>query len=872
MPPAAEGGAQGGNLPGAHYAREAAAEADSRAAASGNGGAKEGMRVVLVSLEYRAGTFSGNGVYSQSLVRSLVAHGHSVMVVRCGGEGGVGRGSFDLVPVALPSLTCHLPLAFFDEPFPFCPTNAPLSPRRTSPPSPFPCSAAPPPSTTQLPPPNSSASPPKPSSPCPPSPAPIVVRLRQQRPTRSLHSAGQPGGMPQQAGGKQNAAAAGASCERGGSSVGGQRNGAEEEENSMEAEQGCVVEEEEAGQVEQCVVEVPVSAWGRLDWRCCWQQWAHRLAGEGAGGGAEVARRVAQFTPQWALVVDWSAVPAFTAIAAAPVWAETLAAHGGEGGSAAYGSVVDGSGESGRAGRQAAEQRGQAAPRRPRMAYLNFRVYSLSHYQPSAATTTAPAAATTSDPAAATTSDPAAAGSAGEKGERGVEEETEAGRERAFYREKESEAVAMADVVTALSSRDARYLADSLGAGRKAGVEPHALLPPLREDIRVLAVGREMSATSWPRERLYLVCCVRLSPEKNAALLPPLLRLLAPHLPALGVTPLLCAGTAATRGAFGEAVLREVVAAAPGAVVVDGFMGPDRMAQLYSHVRVLRALVMHACIAICSQTIRCANVFAFSSFTPAYAVPMCLHSHHSPQHTLCQCVCILSIASALPPLHPLPTCQVPVPMQPHAPFCSLPLSPSRPLPLFSPQSPPLPLPLSPFPLSPSPSLPLPPLPLSPSPPLPLPPLPLSPSPPLPLSPSPPLPLSPSPPLPLSPSPPLPLSPCLPRLQSLLNIHPCLYDAYGMTVVEAAAFAAPSVIHIGPGGAVGAAELLPPEEQMALPVDLSAALPVVAESILALLRDRQHLAQVGLAARRRSLEWSEEASARSLTAILQRASL
>ncbi|CAI7875200.1 unnamed protein product, partial [Closterium sp. NIES-54] len=81
MPAAADEDAQGGNLPGAHFALEAAAEADSRAAADGNGGAKEGLRVVMVSLEYRAGTFSGNGVYSQSLVRSLIAHGHSVMVV-----------------------------------------------------------------------------------------------------------------------------------------------------------------------------------------------------------------------------------------------------------------------------------------------------------------------------------------------------------------------------------------------------------------------------------------------------------------------------------------------------------------------------------------------------------------------------------------------------------------------------------------------------------------------------------------------------------------------------------------------------------------------------------------------------------------------
>jgi len=43
--------------------------------------------------------------------------------------------------------------------------------------------------------------------------------------------------------------------------------------------------------------------------------------------------------------------------------------------------------------------------------------------------------------------------------------------------------------------------------------------------------------------------------------------------------------------------------------------------------------------------------------------------------------------------------------------------------------------------------------------------------------------------------------CALLLQTLLNIHLCLYDAYGMTMVEAAAFGAPSVVNVGPGGAV-----------------------------------------------------------------------
>ena len=39
----------------------------------------------------------------------------------------------------------------------------------------------------------------------------------------------------------------------------------------------------------------------------------------------------------------------------------------------------------------------------------------------------------------------------------------------------------------------------------------------------------------------------------------------------------------------------------------------------------------------------------------------------------------------------------------------------------------------------------------------------------------------------------------------LNVHPCRKDAYGMTVIEAAAFGAPSLVCSG--GKVGSSELL-----------------------------------------------------------------
>jgi len=55
-------------------------------------------------------------------------------------------------------------------------------------------------------------------------------------------------------------------------------------------------------------------------------------------------------------------------------------------------------------------------------------------------------------------------------------------------------------------------------------------------------------------------------------------------------------------------------------------------------------------------------------------------------------------------------------------------------------------------------------------------------------------------------------------RTCLNVHPCVYDAYGMTVVEAAAFGAPSCVQRG--DLVGCAALLRQSEMEFIPVDWS----------------------------------------------------
>ena len=105
--------------------------------------------------------------------------------------------------------------------------------------------------------------------------------------------------------------------------------------------------------------------------------------------------------------------------------------------------------------------------------------------------------------------------------------------------------------------------------------------------------------------------------------------------------------------------------------------------------------------------------------------------------------------------------------------------------------------------------------------------------------------------------------------TVLNFHPCAYDAYGMSVVEAAAFGAPSVIN--GGGNVGAGELLSEEEDTAIEVNFGQPLDDLARTVgQLLLGGRATLVRVGEAARRRVLEWGEDAHGAALHAFVEEA--
>ena len=132
----------------------------------------------------------------------------------------------------------------------------------------------------------------------------------------------------------------------------------------------------------------------------------------------------------------------------------------------------------------------------------------------------------------------------------------------------------------------------------------------------------------------------------------------------------------------------------------------------------------------------------------------------------------------------------------------------------------------------------------------------------------------------------------------LNVHPCRADAYGMTVVEAAAFGAASLVHVAGGGAadtVGCLETLrrseeegrsnetetnandhpgdpvEPETETFAGADFGEGVARVADLVEARLRGddaREALLRVGAAARRRALAWDAAANADATAKVLR----
>eukprot|EP00550_Attheya_septentrionalis_P004175 CAMPEP_0198299464 /NCGR_PEP_ID=MMETSP1449-20131203/44839_1 /TAXON_ID=420275 /ORGANISM="Attheya septentrionalis, Strain CCMP2084" /LENGTH=491 /DNA_ID=CAMNT_0044001029 /DNA_START=43 /DNA_END=1518 /DNA_ORIENTATION=- len=103
-------------------------------------------------------------------------------------------------------------------------------------------------------------------------------------------------------------------------------------------------------------------------------------------------------------------------------------------------------------------------------------------------------------------------------------------------------------------------------------------------------------------------------------------------------------------------------------------------------------------------------------------------------------------------------------------------------------------------------------------------------------------------------------------RTAINFHPCAYDAFGMTIVEAAAFGVPSAV--ASGGRVGASKLLDANASFPIPMppiphnaghDLSnSLLPESVAKLEEVLRDYMQLETVGVCAQQKAFAWGEAA--------------
>lgn len=89
--------------------------------------------------------------------------------------------------------------------------------------------------------------------------------------------------------------------------------------------------------------------------------------------------------------------------------------------------------------------------------------------------------------------------------------------------------------------------------------------------------------------------------------------------------------------------------------------------------------------------------------------------------------------------------------------------------------------------------------------------------------------------------------------SILNIHPSLYEGYGLTIVEAAAMGCPSVVN---ETGIGATQLLMPEAGAVVSVDISD-IQKLADTVKRILENDMYRQRLSEEAYMRAVSWTEE---------------
>ena len=104
-------------------------------------------------------------------------------------------------------------------------------------------------------------------------------------------------------------------------------------------------------------------------------------------------------------------------------------------------------------------------------------------------------------------------------------------------------------------------------------------------------------------------------------------------------------------------------------------------------------------------------------------------------------------------------------------------------------------------------------------------------------------------------------------ETLLNVHPPSYDSFGMTIIEAAAFGAPTVMHNG--GDVGARDLLSADSDVScFDMNMEASASEQADVIETIINDPERIHEVAQNARLRALKWDEDAFGEAILDIIR----
>lgn len=151
----------------------------------------------------------------------------------------------------------------------------------------------------------------------------------------------------------------------------------------------------------------------------------------------------------------------------------------------------------------------------------------------------------------------------------------------------EQRALELSVLATVLSRSDAEYLSRHLARPGGPPLPPvRVLLPALRSDMDRLPpppdAASHGAAAPLPQRRRYLACCVRLAPDKGADRFVDLALELQRRgaLARLGATPLMCGAGWGTP--FGQQCRDRMAAGVPQTRLVDSFLGPAELAEVYS--------------------------------------------------------------------------------------------------------------------------------------------------------------------------------------------------------------------------------------------------------------------------------------------------